>query len=1127
MELKLLRIIIMSTKYSAYCLITICLFMNTLLASESDAQKTLSVKDVYLRIGLENASLYEAFASIEASTDYKFSYHKEDLSEEVKINLNGKKKSVADILKEISRSAQLKFKQVNNNISVSMLSENGKQKLLEIVFEDTSISGQVTDENGDGLPGVNIIVKGSTVGSVTDIDGNYKIDVPDESILIFSFIGYLSQEVQVGKQSIINVGLKPDSEVLDEVVVVAYGTSTKRKFTGSVVSIAADEIENVPSVSIDRILQGRAAGVQVTPNNGQPGGSASIRIRGTGSISAGNNPLYVIDGVPINSGVLDQTTQTYNALASFNPNEIESISVLKDASAASIYGSRAANGVVIITTKRGKAGQTKFKFSVQQGVSDLENANNFRMMNSSEYIELMREGVINAGLDPDDPSSTATYFPIGADSINVDWLNDHAIQQGRIQQYELSASGGTEKTRFYISGSYLTQEGIVINTEFERFASRINLDHQANSKLNFGLNLGISHNNQRSRFGTSSLFEPIYGGLFVPPTIPVFATPEQIASGADFGTGYNFDTRIGENPIAYSDLNKNKTRTTRATGKLFANYEILEGLNLKSSIGMDYVLVREDEFFSQLYFDANGESDLASGREIFSNYFRYVSTNTAEYNKTFADKHNITLLVGSEFQKETSEVVDVQAEQFASDKIKVLDGAVLPTRAEGSDVASAIWGLFTRLNYSFDDKIHVSLSARRDGSSKFGSSTRYGNFWAAGLSYVLTQESFMDNLSFLDELKIRASYGSNGNQDFENFRAKTLYGFDGAAYITNAAAYSGSFPSIIGNPDLTWETNKMLSAAIEYSILDNRVSGVVEYYNRTSSDFLFDVPISRTSGFDEVSANVGEMVNKGWEVTLNTQNVRGGGFSWNTTINYAFNTNEVLALPGGADIIQPLNSTASRANTILREGESIHAWYIPEYAGVDPATGQPLWYDEDDNIVSDFGQAARKVVGSPNPDFFGSVGNTFQYKGFSLSVLVYFSYGNEILRHSARAYSADGARTPRNQDAEQLNRWQKPGDITDVPRFVYRNSDGGNNTSTRYLEDGSFVKLRNVTLAYQFPKQIIQKAKLNSARIYVQGQNLRTWTAYREFDPETGFNSNARGEYPIPRTITVGVELGF
>ncbi len=978
------------------------------------------------------------------------------------------------------------------------------------VYAQRTVSGKVTDDLGEGLPGVNVVIKGTTTGTTTDIDGNYRLQVNDGDMLVFSFVGFEAQEINAGTRSVIDVTMGGATE-LQEVIVVGYGESTTKKLTGSIDKVDAKKFEQVPLPSFDNILQGNVAGLNVQGTSGMPGGATNVRLRGIGSINAGSAPLYVLDGVPINVGDLSRDQQTANALASLNPNDIENVTVLKDASAAAIYGSRAANGVIIITTKKGKPGTTKFTLRVQQGFSERRD-DPFDVMNSAQFTEYMREAVINTGGNPDDASSASTYFPIVPDTVDTPWL-DLAFQDGSLKSYELSASGGDEKTRFFISGSFLDQEGIAVQTKLERFSSRFNIDHSATEKLTFGVNLTISNAKQNGRYGGGTSFgDPIYGGMYLSPLYPIFASQEQIDNGDDRGTGFNFNTPgfSNHNIVATQALSNNVANSFRTTGKVFLNYDILDGLTFTQSVGMDMVRITEDSWTSQNHPDGVNDGGFVTAVSTLNR--DYVITSTLNYNTSFNDVHNVSILAGNEFQNANRESIDVTANNFPSDKLRTINSGAANFGYGAFGTEWAIWGVFSRVNYNFDERFFVDVSVRRDGSSRFGANNRFATFYSVGAGWNIADEDFF-NVSFVDQLKIRGSYGTSGNQSIGNFDSRGLYQFG------SYNGQSASFPSQLDNPDLTWEQSQQLDIGIDYSLFQGRLSGSIDYYNKETTDMLLDVPISRTTGFTTIDQNLGTMVNKGFEFTVSSVNARVGDFSWATDFNLSINDNEVTSLPDGADVIS--------GNNIQRVGESVNSWYLPVYAGVNPANGAPLWYDEDGNVVTAYGQADRQIVGNPVANILSGMTNTFQYKGVSVSAFFFLSHGNEIYRSVSRFINSDGSRFGRNQSTEQLRRWQQPGDVTDVPIIKQGNTDGGNNASTRQVHDGSFLRLRNVTVAYNLPSTMASKLKLTSVRIYAQGQNVKTWTKYPGLDPEVGVGGVDFGLYPQPRSYTVGIDIGF
>ncbi len=1106
------------------CFLLLVITMSFALADDSDAQ-IRSVKSVEVRLDLNKKKLEDVFKSIESQTNFKFFYTNKIGISETLIDLRDApiNETVAYYLTRIAEQTHLRFRQVNSSISVLKPRDKRQNSKIEIII-NKEVSGKVLNENGEAMPGASVIVKGTTIGTITDIDGNFALEVPDDqNILSVSFIGYVTEAVEIGTLSYLEIQMTPDITALQEVVIVAYGEMEKRKFIGSAEFVEAEKLEQIPNASIDQILQGQAAGLQIVPSNGQPGGSTNVRIRGVGSISSGSSPLYVVDGVIIRNGTDDQLSQTSNVLSSINPGDIESVTVLKDASAAALYGSQAGNGVILITTKRGKKGKPKFNFRAQYGTSDWENAGGYDVMNSSEYLEYHREAVFNAGGDPDQEFSApnvrnAGYFPIGSDTLDTDWF-DFAFQKAKTEQYELSVSGGTDNTRYFINGSYFFQEGLARNTDLERISSRINLDY-GQDNVRFGVNLGVSRSIQHSRYGTTSFGDPLYGGNYLSPLRPIFATPEQIASGADRGTGFNFDQPEfgGHNTVASATLNFNELRRLRLIGNVYGEVDIIENLTFRTSAGVDWIKTDEDDFTSKNYQDGlntNGDVD-AGSRDILTT----TLTNTLRYNFDIADDHNFSVLVGSEYQERNDNEFSVSAQEIASDKLKTLATAASPNETDADFGGYRLWGLFSRINYDYKDKYFAEASIRRDGSSRFGPDSRFGTFYAVGLGYALSEEEFMSQFDFIDNLKIKTSYGVSGNQDFNDFEWRANFLFE-EPYNTVEGVYNGSRAARVANPELEWEGNTSLNVGLNATLFNSRIDVQVDYFRRVSDGLLLEVPVSRTSGFDDFPDNLGEMENRGWEISLNTVNLKKGDFEWSTNINFTTFENEITSLPN--DSIPDPGNDEQR----IIVGQPVNQWFLPEWAGVNPATGEPLWYDANNNLTSNYSDAEFRVVGQSIPDFYGGITNTFTYKGLSLSFLFYFNYGNDIYREINRFTISDGARFGRNQNREALKRWQKPGDITDVPRVVQNNTDGGNNHSTRYLEDGSFIKLRNVAVSYRLPEKYISKLKLSAARVFVQGQNLRTWTNFRGLDPENGISGNDFGSYPIPRTVTVGLDVTF
>ena len=973
------------------------------------------------------------------------------------------------------------------------------------VAAQMQISGTVTSaEDGLSIPGVSVVVKGNeTIGTTTDIDGKYSLTVPSEAqALVFTFVGMKAQEVIIGGRSVIDVQLEEEVLEMDEVVVVAYGVQKKASFTGSASTVKTEKLEKKPVTSFEKALQGNLAGVQVNATSGQPGASTSIRIRGTGSINAGNEPLYVVDGVPIISGDLyDENDFDFNfstnALSSFNPEDFESVTVLKDAAATAIYGSRASNGVILITTKSGKAGDTKINFSYQTGFSTRTNQI-FDVLNRDEYKEYRYESLVNAGT----PTYEAQAEVDSYGDTDTDWVKE-VLKGGRSDDIQLSAKGGNEKTQFYISGGYFNQEGIVIESGLKRYTFRTSVDNQATKRLKIGAKVTASYSEQYNSLGAGAYADPVTSMYFVPPTEPIY--------NEDGSYNQVIEANLNYQPVAVANLDELSITYTRGLGTVYAEYDIIEGLKYKINYGMDWILTQNDD-----YRNPNCPTgDTYGGLLYKASIERYVQTvtNTLSYHKTFNENHNLSLLAGQEAQSSETNILTATGNNFPTDQVRTLASAAEPRSVYSSIEGYSLASYFANMNYDYLGKYYLSASFRRDGSSRFGADNRWANFWSVGFAWRITEESFID-ISFLDNLRLKGSYGTSGNSDIGNYAARGLYSY-GYSYDGNP----GSAPYQLQNPELKWEKNKNWDIGLDIGVLNNRINLTVDYYYRTTSDLLLEVPISKTTGFEDIWQNIGSMLNRGFEFELNTVNLN-GELKWFTDFNIAFNHNEVLELNNGEDIIKD-------THYMIREGESFYSFWKQEWAGVNPADGSPMWRTSDGDIVSNIGDADFQIMGDAIPDFTGGFTNRFEYKGVDLSIFFNFSYGNDIYNNSKRYLLHDGAGGISNGSAEILDRWQEPGDVTEVPKLIAGGNNNSSNHSSRYIEDGSYLRLKTVSLGYTFPSKITDKVKLNTLRIYARGENLYTWTEFSGLDPEQAINGQAWFTYPMARTITFGIDIGF
>lgn len=989
-----------------------------------------------------------------------------------------------------------------------------------------TVVGKVTDASGAPLANASITVKGSRSGTASGADGTFSLSVPDNAkTLVISAVGFEAQEVAIAGSSI-SISLKASElQSLDEVIVTGYGGKIKKDLTGNIARIKGSEVANVPVTNFNQAIQGRAAGVFVEANNGKVGEGVKVRIRGSGSINGGNNPLYVVDGIPINTDGLSG-----NALADINFNDVETFDILKDASAASIYGSRAAGGVVLITTKKGRAGKTNLGVNVQYGRNKPTGYRGF--LNAREFVDLLREAAINSdnieGVDPLDPAQyPGSWLQFAENRLtrysghsnwrnletDTDWEKLAFNDDASTKMIDITASGGNEKTRFYISGGLNDVDGILILNNFQRISSRFNLEHDASERIKLGFNLGVSRTvGNRNNLDNA------------------FQTPMQLVALAPITPVRNLNGVLYDRPVTtyYNGLIETensvyKSTTFRNIGNLFLAYKFTKGLVFRSEFGADIqsqndVLFRGFRTLTGLSTNGYGQSDWFRNFTInTNNYFNYI--------KTFAQKHEIDATLGMSYQKFEQEFSSVSGEDFPVEDLQTLASAGRITDGTTTKDESAIVSYFARANYKLDNKYLLSASARIDGSSRFGKNNRYGLFPAFSAGWILSEENFLSSSKLISFLKLRASFGINGNDQIGNFNHLGLFG---AGKYNNV---SGLNPTQLPNPDLTWERNVQTDIGVDFGLWGNRLSGEIDYYVRKTDDLLYNVPVPGTSGFTTQLVNIGSMENKGFEFVLNSTNIKKGSFTWSSSFNLAKNSNKITKLDGDQTII-PGND--GRFLNSLLVGQPIGVFYGPKFAGADPANGDALYYLEDGKTTTnDYNDAAPFVVGDPNPDWIGGLNNTFSYKGIELSVLFQGVFGNQI-QNGAGGFMSASFDWFDNQTRDQLNRWQKPGDITNVPqlRLGYGN---GINASSRYVEDGSYVRLKNVTLAYNIPPSLLSKIKIRSARVYVTGINLATFTDYTGWDPEvnTDYRAGNRNQgsdfYAAPqiKSLTFGINLGF
>jgi len=983
--------------------------------------------------------------------------------------------------------------------------------VTQVAAQNKTIKGRVTEDGKKPLSNASIIVKGTTVAAKTNDEGYYSITIPANGrVLKFSSLNFEDQEVNIGSKSEINVILVNTVSDLQQVIVTGYGTTKKATNTGSIATVKASEIENLPFSSVDKALQGKVAGLQSVATSGQPGASQAILIRGASSISASNAPLWVVDGVPINAGDASRLQTTGNLLSTLNPNDIESISVLKDAASQSIYGSRAANGVIVITTKKGKSGKTKFRFDTELGNSDVAYVNEkYKPLDANEYINLTREGLVNAGASAAQTTSILNSLGQG-NGINFNWF-DNIMRVGQQKQYNFSAEGGNDKTTFFLSGGNFVQDGTSINSQLKRNNVNFRITNKATDKLTIGLNVNAGNVSQRA---------PLNGGAFGNPLLSTyFLLPTYSAYKPD-GT-YNYILNGGlHNTVALSEMDKRFLRQSSIRGSVNGEYKILDNLKFRSVYGIDYNALEEDQYNNPLHGDG-----LASNGRAFSyytRYFNYVWTNTLDLQQNITRNGDLSssTQIGYEAQKSAGYFSSLQAQQFPpSLSLTYPASGASPTTASATISDYTFESQFASTNLNYKNRFVLSGSFRRDGSSRFSAKNRYGNFWALGATWNIDREDFMANNKIFDQLKLRGSYGVNGNAGIGNYDAPALYGFG-----FNYNQLPGSAPTNVGDENLTWELNKPMNIGLDFSVLKNRVNVTVDYYIRKSENLLLSVPLSNTSGFGSATRNIGSMENKGLELSLNIIPVQTKDFRWDLDFNFSNNKNKITSLPNKADILS--------GNFIIREGQSLNTFFLREWAGVDRSTGDPQWYTTDKRQASSNvypGANARILAGQALPKFFGSLTNALTYKGFNLSAQLYYNFGNQVFDTWRGYYLGSGFGASFNKVKRQLDAWKNPGDITDVPKYVYNGNKNFNAGSTYNLNDGSFVRVRDIQFGYTLPKAYAEKLKIGNANFYVRGTNLFTWVKDKNlpFDPEQGTSSASNLNVFIPKTVTVGLSLAF
>jgi TonB-linked SusC/RagA family outer membrane protein len=908
--------------------------------------------------------------------------------------------------------------------------------------------------------------------------------------------------------------LVASARTLSEVVVVGYGTSSRQNVSSAIASVTAEDIANNPVAGVDAALQGKAPGVQVIQNAGNPGNGISVRVRGPASINAGNQPLYVVDGVPIiqeNYSQLGLGGQDVTAVTGINPDEIDTIDILKDAAAAAIYGSRGSNGVVMITTKRGRAGKARLTFSGYNGWQSA--GETIPMLNAQQYVEIFNESARNDGYDPDDYD----FEPGVDDTSSFDWQKA-VFRNAPVRDLQLGVSGGSDRVLYYLSGSYFDQKGIVIGSQYNRAAARFNLDFNATDRLSVRTSLGLGREDNARIEGDGSLDGVVTNAIGMQPMRPVFRADGSFAGRAQ-GLRYS-------NPVALADLNSTDLETMRAFGNVEANYQLADRFRLTGRAGLDALGLDETQWLSPVIDRTYAQSANGVGKSGHTGATKYLIEGFATFEPISSTTQRLSLVGGASMEYNKSTLNFIRGEGFTSGFRTYVRNASNVTEYDGSSTENNLAGFFSRADWSMNDRYLLSASVRADGSSRFGEENRYGLFPAASVGWVVSEEPFARALQRLGSFKLRASYGATGNQGIGDFAALAL---------ASGAAYSGT-PGIslsqLGNPDLRWETTRELDTGADLVLFDGRASLTADYYIRRTSDLLVERPIPSTTGFTTFWGNIGNIENRGFDLGLNTTNLQlggTGGFEWRSTLTMTFNRNKVTALFNDQPFTTGING---RETSIATVGKPLGSFFMYKFDGVDPETGDAILRDlnGDGDITTD----DRMIVGDPHPDYFGGLTNTFSLRNFEVNTFLQFSKGNDVF-NMMRIFADDGACTYDNKFTDVLRRWQQPGDITDVPRMSYDCVSGADVISSRFIEDGSYLRVQEVTLGYRLPARLAASAKLENARVYVSGRNLATFTKYSGYNPDVnsaGSDSNVimgtdYYAYPLPRTFTIGITAGW
>jgi TonB-dependent starch-binding outer membrane protein SusC len=1100
-------------------------------------------QNVKLSVDIQNTELKKALSILEKKAGTRFLYSEKLFPAGKLVSLQEKDAWLFDLLTKALENTGLTYRVINESLIAITLQS--------ATIEDIRVTGKVIDNTGQALPGVSVKVVGANTGTVTDANGQYTITVPEGASLLFTYIGYADQTIAVGSRTTLNVTMAESADTkLNEVVVIGYGTQRKRDLTGSVASISARDLQNIPIARADQMIQGRASGVQVTQTNAQPGGNTSIRIRGTNSITSGNEPLFVIDGYP---GAGD--------LNSINPNDIQSIEILKDASATAIYGTRGANGVVLITTKKGTAGQSAINFEVYTGAQTVRNP--YELMNAREFATYLNDvqRLNNAESTAAPKALPFTDAQIAALGEGTNW-QDELFRTAPISNYQLSFLGGTNDTRYNLSLNYFDNQGVIINSGFQRGSIRLNLDRKIGDKINIGFTSQISRSfDKRALVNTSggSAGGVVGDALKMNPGVPVYNSDGTYSFENGPGTAV---TNLG-NPVAYANKTQNQYNSLRGLINIFGEYEFIKGLKFKAFAGTDFNNVNRDFYIPSDIFLGSKVGRLS--REN-SNDFSWVSENTLTFDRQFNKIHALNLVTGASFQQFQNSNFASSAEGFFTNGLETSGlgiGSNIQTPSSGRGKIN-LASFYGRANYRLLDKYLFTFTLRADGSSKFGAETKWGYFPSAAFAWRITDEKFMQNFNQISDLKLRTSFGVTGNQEIVPYSTGVRY--NPVGYTYGASRVVGAAIANIPNEELSWESTTSFDLGLDLGLFSNKVSITADYYQKRTSDLLLDVSLPRSTGIASVLMNAGSTQNRGFELGVSTENINAKSFKWRTSANISTNRNKVLDLNGEyerfvGEASSSLFPSSSSGTSILRVGEPMGSFFGYKFDGIwqtqaeidasgitfgtKPRPGDPRYADTNNDKILD--AKDRVIIGQAQPDFIYGLTNDFTFGRFNLNLFIQGVQGADIL--NLNRYELESGDVTSNKLDAVNNRWTGPGTSNTIAKAnsTLRRVMG---ITSEVVEDGSYIRLKTISLAYNIPmpKSLVKTFK--SANVYVTGTNLFTRTNYTGYDPEVNsFRDNsatlAQGSttraavsnnlgintdynaYPTAKMFIAGVKFGF